>query len=79
MNNDTWQRVLNLISLQISISSFEAWFEPTRAEFDEDTIFLYCVNIFQCDWIEANYYELISTSIESVLGKEYKVILTIEK
>nr|WP_249226065.1 DnaA N-terminal domain-containing protein [Oceanobacillus jordanicus] len=73
-----WGKILELISSNISSDSFEVWFAHTKASFSEKTLTIYCVNIFQRDWIKSQYLNLIATTLIEVIGQDLEIIVTTE-
>jgi len=77
-NNDFWNQVLILISEKVSSDAYAAWFQHTEAMITDNTITVYCKNIFQRDWIRSQYQDLISTAAKEVTGKDLNLTVITE-
>ncbi|WP_095149340.1 DnaA N-terminal domain-containing protein [Oceanobacillus manasiensis] len=73
-----WGKILELISSNISSGSYEAWFAHTKASFTEKTLTIYCVNVFQRDWLKDHFISLIATTVNEVIGEELDIIVITE-
>ncbi len=74
---DSWGKILDFISKKISKPSFDTWIKETEAIIEENKITVYAKNEFQRDWLEERYHNLISATVEELLGKEYKVVFKV--
>ncbi|MFD2629664.1 DnaA N-terminal domain-containing protein [Oceanobacillus kapialis] len=74
-----WVKILDAISNKVSSGSYKAWFLTTKATISENTLTVYCSNLFQKDWIEFTYIDLIAKTAFEVLGRELDIILKMQE
>ena len=65
-----WTDSLELIKSQVSLQSFNTWLKSTHAVSIDDEVFLVSVpNKFTLSWIADKFHNIITNSVEQVLGQ----------
>jgi len=75
---DLWLEVLHSINQKISRPNFHTWFANTTAEWKDDVVFVKANNIFQADWLDARYKQLISETIEELKNKNMEIKFVVD-
>ncbi len=75
----SWEKVRSVLARELSDQSFKSWFSPVRClEMNDTTVTLGVPDTYYGQWLKDHYQELISSSLEEVLGSrrniEYQVI-----
>jgi chromosomal replication initiator protein len=66
---EIWEKVLEKLSEKIEDSIIDLWFKPIRLfQIKENQAIIDIPNRFFKDWIEDNYPEIISRTMESIVG-----------
>ncbi|HEO8420506.1 TPA: hypothetical protein VBX77_002532 [Yersinia enterocolitica] len=73
-----WKEVLQLISTQISMPSFETWLKNTTCSIENNLVTVYCENEFQRDWLEERYTSLMLDCLNQVLPGASELTVTIK-
>jgi len=70
---ELWAEVLKKISGKISRPSFETWFANTTAEINDDVMIVKAGNLFQTDWLNERYKNLIMETVEELMGRTFEI------
>ncbi len=71
---ELWEAALGEIELNLSEANFNTWLKSTTAHSYEDGVFVIAVpNVFNKEWLEKKYHNLISEALQNVSGKPLKV------
>jgi chromosomal replication initiator protein len=69
-----WVETLELVKSQISLQSFNTWLKSTHGISVDDEIFKVSVpNKFTLSWIADKFHNIISSSVEQVIGQPRKI------
>ncbi len=74
---EIWDKVNSYLKKELTNISFNTWFRPIEPiDLSEDIIEIQVPNFFIQDWIEKNYYALISDILYSLTGQKIKISIT---
>lgn len=66
----TWDKILQLLEMDLSRPSFETWLKSTHLlEMDDHNLTILVPNDFAKDWLENRYYSLIQSKASQTLNK----------
>ncbi|MBF0328945.1 MAG: chromosomal replication initiator protein DnaA [Nitrospirae bacterium] len=69
---ETWLKSLSAIAQKVGENSFDLWFKPMKmVQFKDKNLIIEIPNRFYREWVDDNYPQLLSETIESLLG--YKI------
>jgi len=69
--NNTWKDVLDYIQERINSQSFNTWFRGScGVELKEDVLLVEFPNVFQIDWIEEHYYNILVDAFHQLNGNK---------
>jgi chromosomal replication initiator protein len=71
---EVWNRCLEVIAQKVGEGIFDLWFKPIKVKhLKEGQLILEMPNRFYREWIEENYSEIISNTINEITGERYEV------
>lgn len=74
---EIWNEVCLYLKKNLNTISFNTWFRPIEPlDLKDDTLKIQTPNFFIQDWIEKNYYALISDILYSLTCQEMKINIT---
>ena len=69
-----WCECLKIIKDNIPLSSFETWFAPIKPmALQRQVLTIQVPSLYYHEWIEGNYWQLLKTAIQKVLGPDGKL------
>lgn len=72
--NNTWKNVLDYIQERINAQSFNTWFRGScGVELKEDVLLVEFPNVFQIDWIEEHYYNILEEAVHQLNGNKLRL------
>lgn len=72
--NNTWKNVLDYIQERINSQSFNTWFGGScGVELKEDVLLVEFPNVFQIDWIEEHYYNILEEAVHQLNGNKLRL------
>jgi chromosomal replication initiator protein len=77
---DAWAASLELIRERVNTQSFKTWFEPiVPLHLRGGTLTVQVPSQFFYDWLEEHYYNIITSTINKVLGNDAKLEYSLRK
>ena len=71
---EAWNECLKFIKDNIEEESFNTWFSPIKAiSLDNHILTIQVPSLYYHEWIEGNYWKLLKSAINRVLGPEGKL------
>ncbi|MBO4737942.1 MAG: chromosomal replication initiator protein DnaA, partial [Bacteroidales bacterium] len=71
---EAWNECLKFIKDNIEEESFNTWFSPIKAiSLDKHILTIQVPSLYYHEWIEGNYWKLLKSAINRVLGPEGKL------
>jgi chromosomal replication initiator protein len=75
-----WQACLQAIQERVNTQSFKTWFEPViPLSLQSGTLTVQVPSQFFYDWLEEHYSEVLTTTIERVLGKDARLAYLVKQ
>jgi len=72
--NNTWKNVLDYVRERINLQSFNTWFSGScGVELKEDVLLVEFPNVFQIDWIEEHYYNILEEAVHQLNGNKLRL------
>lgn len=72
---EIWNKCLRFIEDNIPSESFNTWFRPLKAcDFSNDVLTLESPNQFYCEYIDANYANILGAAVKKVIGINGKIV-----
>lgn len=72
--NNTWKNVLDYVRERINPQSFSTWFSGScGVELKEDVLLVEFPNVFQIDWIEEHYYNILEEAVHQLNGNKLRL------
>jgi chromosomal replication initiator protein len=69
-----WQKCLEIIGDNVSPQIFKTWFSSLEAlRYKDGILILKSPSQFFCEWIEDNYFDLLSKTVKQVIGENAKI------
>lgn len=72
--NNTWKNVLDYVRERINPQSFNTWFSSScGVELKEDVLLVEFSNVFQIDWIQEHYYNILEEAVYQLNGNKLRL------
>ncbi|MDJ1169121.1 chromosomal replication initiator protein DnaA [Roseofilum sp. BLCC_M154] len=73
-----WSEVLDRLEQKLSQPTFETWIKTAKAiDLQENCLILETPNLFARNWLQANYINIINTTITEILGHPVRISITV--
>jgi chromosomal replication initiator protein len=78
-SQELWEATLGEIELNLSKANFNTWFKNTRiCSYERGVMVISVPNVFNKEWLEKKYHDLIVQALQNVSGKITKVKFIIQ-
>ncbi|MFC3122030.1 chromosomal replication initiator protein DnaA [Agaribacter flavus] len=64
-----------MLKHELSSEQFSMWLKPLKSHYDGESLHLFAGNRFILDWVRDEYFELISSSLRQLYGKDAPSLL----
>ena len=74
-----WSDALALLAKQLDPSSFDTWFSPTSANWDDGSLAIRVPSTFFQEWISTHYLPSIAQALDSIQGRSVPFKLVVDE
>lgn len=75
--SEVWHKTTDQLKRKINKPSFETWFQSTKANYKNDTVYVYAINPFAQNWLKKQYTQLIKDIILQISDKNVEVLFVL--
>ncbi|SON51222.1 chromosomal replication initiator protein DnaA [Vibrio tapetis] len=70
MSSSLWLQCLQQLQEELSVTEFNTWIRPLKAELNDNTLTLFAPNRFVLDWVRDKYFDKINRLLQQFCGND---------